>query len=380
MQAAISLTERPERCPWCNSPITHTQFLEIERRIRVEEQKKVEALTASLREQFGKDLAHATQAAVKEARAAAAKEVAKMVAEKDAAVQRANKLKAQDLQLRQQVLAEAERRQQIELAKQRQVLERQHQRAIVSLQAEFRRSREATQKKVTDLERQLQKKTAHELGDGAEIDLFEALRDAFPGDYITRVRKGKAGADIHHNVLHNGQSCGLVVIDSKNRNAWQHTFVTKLRRDQVEAEAQHAILATAVFPSGEKELCLRDGVIVVAPARTTFVVQLLRSSMVRMHIQGLSMRERDAKMGHLYAYITSEACAQRFREAAQITDDLLALDVEETKDHENVWARRGRMMTRLKGVLRTLDAEIAAIVESAGNAPEETANGDRDES
>jgi hypothetical protein len=159
----------------------------------------------------------------------------------------------------------------------------------------------------------------------------------------------------------------VFTVDSKNRRTWQNTFVTKLRRDQLEAEAQHAILATAVFPSGERELCLRDGVIVIAPARTTFIVQLLRSSMVRMHVQGLSVREREAKMGRLYAYITSEACAQRFREAGQITDDLLALDVEETKDHQNVWARRGRMTTRLQGVLRTLDAEIAAIVEDADN-------------
>lgn len=373
MDPAIQMTERTEHCPWCDSPITHTKFLEIERRIRADEQRKAQTLTASLHEKFRKDLADARQVAAKEAREAAAKELAKVAAEKDAAVQQANKLKAQEVKLRQQVLAEAERKQQAELGKQRQLLQREHDRAVLKLRADFTRDKAATQKKVTDLERQLQKKTAHELGDGAEIDLFDTLRDSFPGDHITRVQKGETGADIHHEVFHKGQSCGVIVIDSKNRKAWQNTFVTKLRQDQVGAEAHHAILATTVFPSGEQELCVRDGVIVVTPARTVFILQLLRSSMVRMHIQGLSMKERSAKMGRLYTYITSEACAQRFREASKLTDDLLALDVQETKDHQNVWAKRGRMATRLKGVLRELDAEIAAIVEGTGDGPEEAA-------
>jgi|SRR5581483_11758073 len=373
MDPAIQVTEGAERCPWCDSPITRTKFLEIERRIRVEEHKKAQTLTASLHEKFRKDVADARQAAAKEAREAAAKQMAKMAAEKDAAVEQAKKLKAQEEKLREQLAADAERKQQAELAKQRQLLQREHDRALLKLRADFTRDKEATQKKVTDLERQLQKRTAHELGDGAEIDLFDALRDSFPGDHVTRVQKGEAGADIHHEVFHKGQSCGLIVIDSKNRKAWQNTFVTKLRQDQVNAQAHHAILATTAFPAGEKELCIRDRVIIVTPARTVFISQLLRSSLVRMHIQGLSMKERTAKMGRLYTYMTSEACAQRFREATKLTDDLLAVDVQETKDHQNVWAKRGRMMTRLKGTLRELDAEIAAIIEGAGDGPEEVA-------
>ncbi len=163
------------------------------------------------------------------------------------------------------------------------------------------------------------------------------------------------------------------MVDSKNRKGWQNGYVTKLRQDQLDAEAQHAILATTVFPTGEKELCIRDNVIVVTPARASFIVQLLRDLMVRMHIQGLSMKERAVKMGRLYKYITSETCAQRFQEAKRIAEDLGDLDVQETKDHQKVWQRRGRLTTRLKGVLRDLDAEIAAIVEGTDDDAAESA-------
>ena len=149
--------------------------------------------------------------------------------------------------------------------------------------------------------------------------------------------------------------------------------MTKLRQDQLDAEAQHGILATTAFPAGEKELCIRDNIIVVTPARTPFIIQLLRDLMVRMHIQGLSMKERAVKMGRLYKYMTSDICAQRFEEAKKLANDLGDIDVQEAKDHQKVWERRGRMTTRLKGVLRDLNTEISAIIEGADNQTEDSA-------
>jgi len=40
------------------------------------------------------------------------------------------------------------------------------------------------------------------------------------------------------------------------------------------------------------------------------------------------------------------------------------LDVKEKKDHDNLWKKRGTLATRLNHVLRELDTEISAIVES----------------
>ena len=74
------------------------------------------------------------------------------------------------------------------------------------------------------MENQLKKKTANELGDGAEIDLFEALRESFSGDKITRIPKGQAGADILHEVLYKGEACGRIIVDSKNRQILAERF------------------------------------------------------------------------------------------------------------------------------------------------------------
>jgi len=103
--------------------------------------------------------------------------------------------------------------------------------------------------KVEDLARQLERKTANELGEGAELDLFESLKQEFEGDQIMRVSKGAAGADSIHDVVHRGKICGRLVYDAKNRNAWRNEYVTKLREDQITAQAEHAILSSLKFPA-----------------------------------------------------------------------------------------------------------------------------------
>ena len=94
--------------------------------------------------------------------------------------------------------------------------------------------------------------TARKLATEAEIDLFEALRTAFPGETGSPAfRRDSKERTLQRKVLYKGESCGRIIMDSKNRQAWQNAFLKKLRQDQTEASAEHAILATTVFPSGK---------------------------------------------------------------------------------------------------------------------------------
>ena len=107
-----------------------------------------------------------------------------------------------------------------------------------------------------DMQRQLQKRTADELGEGAELELYDVLKAAFDGDKIRRVQKGTPGADIVHEVVHNGKVCGKIVYDSRTGN-WKNEYATKLREDQIAEKADHAILSSNKFPAGAKQLTCR---------------------------------------------------------------------------------------------------------------------------
>src|SRR5262245_56927414 len=94
--------------------------------------------------------------------------------------------------------------------------------------------------KLAKVQRKLEHKTSNEFGDGAQINLFETLRDEFADDKITPIKKGVAGADVRHEVCHNGVVCGSILYDSKARQAWRNDYVTKLRDDQIADDANHA--------------------------------------------------------------------------------------------------------------------------------------------
>jgi hypothetical protein len=360
-----------EQCPLCGTELSGVKFKEIQAKLRREEQDKAAKLTQAesairlrLERQFSQDLEKQRQSLEKKAKAEAADQINKLVLERNQAAAKAKEAEAREVNVRKQMAEDAERERLKVLANQRQTLETDKKLALLKQQSEFNRERESFQKKMQLLEKQLEKKTANELGDGAEIDLYETLRENFPTDKISRIQKGQAGADILHEVLYKGTFCGRIIIESKNRQDWKSQYVTKLRQDQVEAEAEHAILATTFFPQGKKEMYIESGIIVVAPARVVYIVQLLRNAMVTMHVKGLSMKERSTKMSRLYKLITSESYARKFVEANKLAEEILDLDVQEKKAHDNVWKKRGSLAKRVQNVLREAETDVAAVIES----------------
>lgn len=223
--------------------------------------------------------------------------------------------------------------------------------------------------KVEDLQRALDKKTAEDLGEGAELDLFEALKSEFEGDRIERVNKGQPGADILHTIMHNGKECGKIIYDSKNHNAWRNDFVTKLTTDKMAAKAEHAILSTRKFPACTRHLHVQDGVILASPARVVALVQIVRQHLVQTHTLRLSNEAQAQKTEALYSFITSERCKDLFGRIDTQAEKLLEMQVKEKKAHEDVWKRQGEMLRSIQKVRAELCNEIDTIIETV-EAPE----------
>ncbi|WP_456790184.1 DUF2130 domain-containing protein [Bradyrhizobium sp. USDA 4472] len=221
------------------------------------------------------------------------------------------------------------------------------------------------QAKFEELKRAYDQKTAEELGEGAEIDLYEALKTEFDSDRIERINKGQPGADILHTVMHNGRECGKIIYDSKNHKQWRTEFVTKLASDQMAAKAEHAVLSTSKFPKGARQLHVQDGVILAGPARVVALVNVIRRHLVQTHVLRLSNDERAKKTAALYDFITSERCAGFLARIDTHTDDLLDLQVKEKKAHDMNWKRQGELIRSVQRVRAELTNEIDTIVGTA---------------
>ncbi len=257
------------------------------------------------------------------------------------------------------------------LQEQREVLERAQTDAVNAEKSAAFQEKLKLSAKVEELQRAVDKKSAEELGEGAEIDLFESLKAEFEGDRIERVNKGQPGADILHTVIHNGKECGKIIYDSKNHNAWRNDFVTKLAADQMAAKAEHAILSTRKFPAGAHHLHVQDGVLLASPSRVVALVQIVRQHVVQTHTLRVSNEARAQKTAMLYNFITSERCADLLVRIDTHAEDLLEVQLKEKKTHEVTWKRQGELIRSVQKVRAELCNEIDVIIgtgEAAGVA------------
>jgi hypothetical protein len=340
-------------------------------------------LTAGKAE-FEKNMADAVASARQQAEAEALKnsseqrrllEVTKKALEQTIAAKAA--AEKASAQLREQAVAEALKAKEEQwlkekndqLARVRELDRAENDKKLIKERSDHLREREGLLKTVEALKRKVEAKTSNDLGDGAEIDLYDALKAEFDpkGDNITRVPKGQPGADIVHHVLYNKAACGKILIDSKNRQAWQNAYTTKLAEDMVAEKADYAVLASIVFPKDEKDLCLRDNVIVVQPARLVPLVRILRQALVRIHQQKVGNQQKDEKKAQLYALLASEPFRRNFDQAAKLATTLLDIDVEETAAHKKVWMKRGNALKNIERLIGSMDEQISNIIDGTSN-------------
>jgi hypothetical protein len=262
------------RCPYCGAPTTRATLA----RIAEAERTRVAQLEQALAEKF------ARERRVGEEKSRIAIEAAKREATKVAQAQ------VQALQTNQEALI-AQRVKAVREATEKRLAE-----IIAAEKTKASEQRIRLSEELADLRRRLERKTADELGSGAEADLYQTLLKEFGGtDKITHVRRGQYGADVVHDVCESGRVLGRIIYDSKAHGKWQSRFVSKLKHDLVEHQADHCVLVSTAFPQGARQLHVEAGVVVAAPGRAIAVASLLRRQIVQCGLLRLSSEHRNTK-------------------------------------------------------------------------------------
>jgi len=379
-----------ERCPLCNQTLPHDlSAAELQAKLREHEQKAAQAQEQRLRAQFTEEFTKKVADTKRqlEAEAAEREKVIRLEVRKQAAAEMKDELskakqaalKAQQekaaaedriKRLKEEQEAQIRARMKKALAEQRAALDKERDDAVARAKADEFEKNQKLQRQVELLKRQLEEKTADSLGEGAEVDLYEALRQHFDeeGDKITRIKKGQPGADIRHEVRHNNQLCGVILYDSKNHAKWRNSFVTKLKTDQLAAHADHAVLTTAEFPSGVRQFAVREGIIVLNPARAVEVVRLLREHVIQTHRLRLSAKEKNTKTEALYKFINSDRCRQLLDRSESINEQLLEIDAKEMTAHNLVWKKRGQLLKEAQKTHADYRSAIDRIIEDESTA------------
>jgi hypothetical protein len=358
-----------QRCPVCEQPIGQ----DIVRRIETRQREQYETAQRRARAEAAAAIAQQVAAARSEAAREAAVTLGARLAEFQA-----------QLTQEQQIRRAAEEQMSAIKAEQQAVIDArvaEFSDGLERLKADLQREKESAvlaekakvlklQTELQDMQRKLEGKSAHELGEGSEVDLFQELRAAFELDRIQRVPKGVNGADVIQEVVHNGKVCGKIIFDAKNRDAWQNAFASKLKADKLAQGADHAILSSNKFPRDKSQIHCQDGVIVANPMRVVAIVEILRDQLVRMHELRVSNEQRGNKTVELYAFITSEQFKQLVEHVEAQAGKMLELDGKEQEAHRRVWDQRNKLIRAVQKAKSDLSFEVDRIIGTAGNGPE----------
>ena len=196
------------------------------------------------------------------------------------------------------------------------------------------------------------------------MDLLEALREEFSEDRIEQLTKREGGADIKHHIRIGGKEVGIIVYNSKNRNAWRDEFLDKLARDQRAAKAEYAILSTRKFPAGagNQQLYVEDSVIMANAARVISLIHIIRKHVLHVNTLRLSATERAKKTAALYDFITSPRCTQLLDAIDKHAQDLLDMQQKEIKAHQASWNQQGILLRSIQKVRGDIGREIDQII------------------
>jgi hypothetical protein len=385
-----ALASLKEECPLCGSELSRVKFAEIqtrqraddERRVRlakIEAEKVVALERKKLADQWQKldAKAKADKEALKqrseehrEALGAARALVEKTKAEKDAIeAKMKEQVQSAVAAARKQFEAKAAERAGADREKDRLTIKADYDKKMIQQSGAWQTERLKLLSKMKEMERKLEAKTANELGDGAEINLYDTLRAEWDeeGDKIRQIRKGEEGADILHEIKYKGELCGRILIESKNRLKWLNDDTAKLHEDTLAAGADHGILAAIKFPAAKSEMFVQDGVLVMKPVEVAEIVRILRASLIRMHSLKLSNTERAEKTAKLYEYINSPEHKQNLAEIRKLAQDGLDQEVLERKQHDKWWQERAVSSKKTQRIVSAMETEIAAIIDGTAN-------------
>lgn len=194
------------------------------------------------------------------------------------------------------------------------------------------------EKKIADMQKSLdeaQRKAAQgsqqNQGEVLELDLEARLREEFPLDDITEVKKGQRGADIIQTVKNlSFASCGILLWETKN-GKWQPAWVAKFKQDIREAGANVGVIVSLELPAEYGDMRhLDNNVWAVKPRLAPVLAAALRATILQVDVANRNSQGKDAKMEALYQFLVGPEFRHRV-EAIVENYGMLQAEIEKEK-------------------------------------------------
>ncbi|HSE61754.1 MAG TPA: DUF2130 domain-containing protein [Candidatus Saccharimonadales bacterium] len=310
--------------------------------------KQLEGEKELLKQQIEADLElekkKLAQAAANEQRKASAEQEALMTALKADAEQAKEdnkKLRLDLAELMKSLSAEKRARENAELEASKKLAESEdkiREDALKHADEKYRLRALEQEKKIADMQKSLdeaQRKAAQgsqqNQGEVLELDLENRLREEFPFDEITEVKKGQRGADLTQTVRNRSmENCGVLLWETKN-GKWQPAWIPKFKQDIREANANVGVIVSQEMPGEYGDMRhIEANLWAVKPMLAPVLASALRTTILQVDAAHRNNEGKDAKMEALYQFLVGPEFRHRV-EAIVENYSMLQVEIEKEK-------------------------------------------------
>lgn len=219
---------------------------------------------------------------------------------------------------------------------------------------------------IEEMKRKAEQGSMQMQGEVQELAIEQYLRESFPLDEISEIKKGDRGADCIQ-IVHSRHRThvGKIYYESKRTKEFQKAWVEKLKADMRVLGADICVLITETLPKGQERISQTDGIWICTYEEFKGLCKVLRDTLMRVSMSVDTQENKGDKMHMLYDYLTGnefrlqvEAIVEGF---VQMKSDL----DRERRSMEGNWKRREKQIEK---VLLNTNFMYNSIRGIAGNA------------
>ena len=223
------------------------------------------------------------------------------------------------------------------------------------------------EKLVEELKRKSQQGSMQTQGEVGELELEKILRDLFPTDEISEVKKGELGGDVRQLVkTQRGTECGLILWERKRTKAWQEEWIKKLKEDMRRDKALLGVIVTDVLPKDfKKEIGERNGIWIVTTGFVEPLAKLLRQNLYDVAKGKAITLNKQGKAEELYDFVTGQEFIQQVERMVEIYLEMRGQITKERVLSEKLWKQREM---QVDGLLKGISGMYGGMQLIAGTA------------
>lgn len=225
---------------------------------------------------------------------------------------------------------------------------------------------EQMKKQIKELQESSEQTRSGLRGEAQEREIEDVIRERFRSDRVEPIKSGTRGADVIQTIRSSrGQDCGTILWESKRARHWSNGWITKLKKDQVTAKADVAVLVCSALPPNARHMEMYDGVWVTEFACVPAIASALRDGLIGVAQARSVDSNRNDALSAIYEYLSSNEFNRRIRTAVQTFIDMKADLDSERRALERIWSKRERQIDTLALNASGVYGELEALMGTA---------------